>query len=177
MRACTILGLAAVMAAGLLTAACGDRSAKAATPPLPGKAALVVGSWRCTIQGGTDLASDIANPVHKYDATYLPEGDVRISGTVSGEVEQKPATMTYMARANWKLEGEKLRLDYTMRAATKLVVDGEVLDHSMLNKNFIDAESSNPSQKGAAYKLTGVTEDKLDLSGDGQSIACKRVKR
>jgi hypothetical protein len=156
-------------------AGCDARTAKA-EPALTGKAALITGSWRCETDAASVLAGDIGSPVHKYDATYPPEGDVRISGTVTGTLGARPVAMGYMARAKWTLEKDTLDLDYSIQAATSLTVEKEPLDHSMLNKDFIDATTREPSLNSAKLTVGELTDKSLVLTdARGARATCKRV--
>ena len=143
----------------------------------PTKTQLIAGSWRCQTGAGSDLARDIVDPVFKYDATFLPDGVVRATGMLTGMAEKKPVEMGYMMRAKWTLEGDTLRLDYDVQAATSIKIEGEVLDHSMLNKDFVDASTKDPSLKSAAFTVSEITHERLVLTrASGASVECERAQ-
>ncbi len=62
--------------------------------------------WRIRARRATSAARSTSTT-----RTYLPEGDVRISGTVTGTLGTRPVAMGYMARATWTLEKDTLGLD------------------------------------------------------------------
>jgi hypothetical protein len=53
---------------------------------------------------------------------------------------------------------------------------GEVLDHSMLNKDFIDAATKDPALNSAAYTVSEITPERLVLTrAGGASDTCTRA--
>jgi hypothetical protein len=164
----------AVIAAAILAEGCGAKPGAAGTAP--DKAQLIAGSWRCQAPGGPSMPPEFTEILFNYDATFLSDGAFRQTGLVRATFDRKPLEMQLIFRGKWSLKGDRIRQEFDYQGATMLKVDGEIIDHSHINKTFIDEITRDPSIKTYEVLLTKVDDRELVFeTSDRELTMCSRA--
>ena len=124
------------------------------------------------MQGGT------AHPgaVMEYSASFLKDGATTLAGVIRMHQDGKPLELTYTSRGAWSAKSGILHRDVTHQGVVSATLGGNPVDHRLLDKQFAELVSADPSVNSTASELLNVTRDEMVLGEEDGGIAtCKRA--